>query len=198
VLTVHQIDAEEGIPLGLLRASARSPRRRWKRAVLVLALVVTLFAAATARLFVWPARGVPRHADAIVLFNGHGNRLDEALALAYTHVAPNLVISRGTPTATNPCSPPISGVTVTCFSPDPGTTQGEAEFVGRLAAKYQWHSLLLITTRAQDSRARLRMERCFGGRVDVATVHLPNHEWPRTIAYEWAALFKAFVVQRHC
>jgi hypothetical protein len=197
-LSGRAVRPDDTIPTGLLETSAHVAERSWPKRMLVILAVVVVFMAATARLFVWPARGVPAHADAIVLFNGHGNRLDGALGLAYAHVAPNLVISRGTPTATNSCSPPIDGVTVTCFSPNPGTTQGEAEFVGRLATERNWHSLILVTTRAQDTRARVRMRRCFPGHVDVATVHLRTREWPRTVAYEWAAMAKAFVVQRHC
>jgi hypothetical protein len=197
-MSSRAVRPDDAIPTALLEASPHVTRRSWRKRTLLCLVVAVVFAAATARLFVWPARGVPARADAIVLFNGHGKRLDEALGLAYAHIAPNLVISRGTPTATNPCSPPIDGVTVTCFSPNPGTTQGEAEVVGRLATEHNWHSLILVTTRAQDTRARVRMRRCFPGRVDVATVHLATREWPRTIAYEWAAMAKAFVVQRQC
>ena len=38
-----------------------------------------------------------------------------------------------------------SGVRLICFNPSPGTTQGEAEFVGRLARKYYWHSVAVVT-----------------------------------------------------
>ncbi|TMK49205.1 MAG: YdcF family protein, partial [Actinobacteria bacterium] len=120
--------------------------RLW-RTLAILAAVGTLFVAVTARLLVWPARGAPPHADAIVLFNGQGDRIDEAFALAYAHVAPNLLISRGSRDANNSCSPPIAGVTVTCFDPDPVTTQGEAEFAGRMAATHHWRSVVLVTSR---------------------------------------------------
>jgi hypothetical protein len=54
-------------------------------------------------------------------------------------------------------------VHVICFDPNPATTTGEAEFVGRLARKYHWQSIALVTITPQDSRARLRVERCFKG-----------------------------------
>lgn len=169
-----------------------------RRLVAGMGLAATLALAATARLFVWPARGVPAHADAIVLFNGRGDRIDEAFALAYAHVAPNLLISRGTVDATNSCAPPIPGVTVTCFDPDPATTQGEAEFAGRTASSHHWHSLVLVTSRPQDTRARVRMARCFAGRISVATAALPRSEWPLAVAYEWGALAKAVLLERAC
>ena len=171
---------------------------RLLRTLLLLALAGTVFAAATARLFVWPARGVPAHADAIVLFNGQGGRTDLALALAYSHVAPNMLMSRGSPVATYSCSPPIQGVTITCFDPDPATTQGEAEFAARMAATHHWGSVVLITSRPQATRARLRMRRCFNGHLSVATASLRKREWPRALAYEWGALAKALVVERGC
>jgi hypothetical protein len=40
---------------------------------------------------------------------------------------------------------------------------GESEFAGRLARKYHWQSMVLVTTTPQDTRARLRVERCFSG-----------------------------------
>jgi uncharacterized SAM-binding protein YcdF (DUF218 family) len=169
-----------------------------RRSLIVSTLAGAVFVVATARLFVWPARGVPAQADAIVLFNGKGDRIDEAFALAYSHIAPNLLISRGSRDATNSCSPPIPGVAVTCFDPDPVTTQGEAEFAGHLAANHHWRSVVLVTTRPQDSRARLRMARCFGGRIYVATAPLPKRQWLKAVVYEWGALAKALVIERGC
>jgi uncharacterized SAM-binding protein YcdF (DUF218 family) len=110
------------------------------------------------------------------------------------------VISRGTPqwvTGGN-CAPQIPGVRVICFSPDPATTQGEAEFAGRLARRYHWHSLVLVTTTPQDTRARLRMERCFPGSIYVMTAPLRAYDWPYALAYEWGATIKALVLQRSC
>jgi hypothetical protein len=90
------------------------------------------------------------------------------------------------------------GVHVICFHPRPKTTQGESEYVGRLAASYRWRSIVLVTTRPQDTRARLRMGRCFNGDIHVVTAPLPKREWPLAILYEWGALVKALVLQRGC
>ena len=84
------------------------------------------------------------------------------------------------------------------FNPSPGTTQGEAESVGRLAHKYHWRSIAVVTITPQASRARLRTERCFGGPVYVVTTPIRLVSWPYEIAYEWAALVKALTVQRGC
>jgi len=55
-----------------------------------------------------------------------------------------------------------------------------------------------VTTRAQDTRARILMGRCFGGAVYVVTGSLPLGNWPYQIAYEWGALAKALVLHRSC
>src|SRR5579871_2680039 len=106
-----------------------------------------------------------------------------------------LGVSQGRPVARDPCPPPVPGVAVICFNPSPATTQGEAEFVGRLARKHHWHSVAVVAITPQDSRTRLRVGRCFPGQVYVVTAPIRPSTWPYQIAYEWAALIKALVIQ---
>jgi uncharacterized SAM-binding protein YcdF (DUF218 family) len=89
-------------------------------------------------------------------------------------------------------------VKLICFNPDPGTTRGEAEALGRLAKQYRWSSVVLVTTSFQDTRARMMAKRCFGGSTYVVTAPLPASSWPYQIAYGWGALLKAMVVDRAC
>jgi hypothetical protein len=96
------------------------------------------------------------------------------------------------------CPAPVPGIKLICFHPSPPTTQGEAEFAGRLASKYHWRSMVVVTIAPQDFRARLRLERCFDGHVYVMTSSLPLRSWPYQIAYEWGATIKALTVQRSC
>jgi uncharacterized SAM-binding protein YcdF (DUF218 family) len=195
-----------GRPLTRLRtvqkprtAGPGRPRRR-RFLIAAAALLLAVFAAATARLFVWPERGMPARVDAIVMLNGPGDRLPTALSLAWAHRAPVVVISRGSPqwAKGSGCGPAIPAVRVICFAPDPATTRGEAEFAGRLARRYHWHSIALVTTTPQDTRARLRMSRCFPGRIYVMTAPLPAYGWPYALAYEWGATIKALLLQRSC
>jgi hypothetical protein len=174
--------------------------KRWRLAAGVLAVLVIAFIAATARLLIWPDRGMPARVSAIVMLNGPGDRMDTALRLAWQYRASFLVISRGSPGfghGSN-CAPSIPRVTVICFDPSPATTKGEAEFAGRLARKYHWHSMVLVTTTPQDTRARIRVKRCFGGPVYVMTAPMTLASWPYQIAYEWGALVKALIIQRGC
>jgi uncharacterized SAM-binding protein YcdF (DUF218 family) len=161
-------------------------------------VVLVVFLAATAWLFVWPARGMPARVDAIVMMAGPGNRLAEALRLAREHRAPFLVISKGFDGYGGPCPQPIRGVKLTCFNPDPASTRGEAEFAGRLARRYHWDSIVLVTSIPQDWRARQRMQHCFRGSVYSMTVGIPWYSWPYEIAYEWGATIKMLAFQPNC
>jgi uncharacterized SAM-binding protein YcdF (DUF218 family) len=163
----------------------------------VMALVVGLVLV-TVRLFVWPAEGMPASVSAIVMLAGPGDRLPVALQLARQHRAPVLVVSQGWQGYGGPCPQAPPDVKLICFDPDPGNTRGEAEFAGQLAERYHWRSVVLVTTRAQDTRARIIMGRCFGGSIYVVTASLPASAWPYQIAYGWGALAKALVVQRDC
>ena len=159
----------------------------------------TVFIALTARLFVWPDSGVPAHADAIIVFSGEGDRLTVGVNLASRGVAHNLVVSIDDEQARDGhCSPSIAGVTIYCFVPHPDTTQGEARYAAELAEENHWQSLILVTSTPQDWRARLRMSRCYSGKIYVATAPLPRHEWPGAIVYELGATLKALLLQRDC
>ena len=173
--------------------------RGWHRKVLavVIALFVVL-AAVTARLLIWPAERTPAKADAIVMLAGPGDRLPVALQLAREHRAPVLVVSRGWMGYGGPCPPPLQGVRTICFNPNPGNTRGEAEYVGALARRNGWHSLIVVAVRPQAVRAQLLFGRCFTGQVFVATAPVPADNWPYQIAYGWGALLKAAFVVRDC
>jgi hypothetical protein len=161
-----------------------------------LSLVLAVFLVLTGRLFVWPTRDSPAPADAIVMFAGSPGRLDRAVELARAGYAPVLAVS--VPTGEGPCPPPIPGVEVLCFSPDPRTTRGEARWTARVAAERGWRSLLVVTSTPQDTRARLRLRRCYRGEVRLVPVNPPRRSWPYMIMYEWAAMAKAVLWQRGC
>jgi hypothetical protein len=184
-------------------------RRRRGRNVLIITLsgVLVAFCGLTARLFVFPASGMPAHVDAIVMLNGRGapERFRTALDLARARRARVLLLSTGQsfggngPSGTGfSCGPQVTGVKILCFNPSPATTQGEVEFAARMAKRYHWNSIALVAITPQDSRARLRMERCFSGHVYVMTASIPWKLWPYELAYEWGATVKALVFNRSC
>jgi uncharacterized SAM-binding protein YcdF (DUF218 family) len=167
----------------------------------VIALVV-LGCAATLRLFVWPPLpALPQHADAIIELGGPNDagRDVAAIDLAREHRAPILIQSTvPTDLKANSCLPPMPTVKIMCFYADPPTTQGEAQYIGRMAAAHHWTSVIIVTTPDQALRAQLRVSRCFGGTVYVGTAPLPPVMWVRQIPYQWFASLKALVVNRSC
>jgi uncharacterized SAM-binding protein YcdF (DUF218 family) len=182
-------------------AGGTRPRRRGLRRVIVVFLVIFLaFAAATARLIVWPAQGMPARADAVIMLAGPGDRLPVALRLAAEHKAPVLVVSRGNLGYGGPCpaASAAPGVKIICFEPVPADTRGETEFVARLAERNGWRSVVLVTTTEQDTRARVMMRRCYPGSIYVVTASQTWTQWPYQVAYGWGALFKALFLQRAC
>ena len=75
---------------------------------------------------------------------------------------------------------------------------GEAEALGRLAKRFRWSSVVLVTTSFQDTRARMLVKRCFAGSTYVVAAPLPLSNWPYQIAYGWGALIKAVVLVHGC
>ena len=96
-------------------------RRRGFAAVMAL---IAAFLLVTARLFVWPAEGMPASVSAIVMLAGPGDRLPVALRLAREHRVPMLVVSQGWQGYGGPCPPAVPGVKLICFNPNPGNTRG--------------------------------------------------------------------------
>jgi uncharacterized SAM-binding protein YcdF (DUF218 family) len=182
----------------VVREGSRRSFRGWRRALVATIVLFVAFALVTARLFIWPAQGMPAHVSAIVVLAGHADRLTVALRLAQERRAPVMVVSQGWKGYGGSCPPAMPDVKVICFDPNPGDTRGEAEFAARLAIRDHWSSVVLVTSPGQDTRARIIMGRCFGGPVYVVTASLPFDQWPYEIAYGWGALIKALVVHRAC
>jgi uncharacterized SAM-binding protein YcdF (DUF218 family) len=89
-------------------------------------------------------------------------------------------------------------VRIECFHTAPWTTRGEARYIAAVAARRHWDSIILVTTPDQAWRARLRLSRCFPGKVYTATANLQRQDWFRQIPYQWAASIKALALERTC
>jgi uncharacterized SAM-binding protein YcdF (DUF218 family) len=171
---------------------------------IVLVVVLTVGAVATAGLFVWPRTRTTRHADAVVMFvGGKGERLDTALRLVRAGIATNLVIPNGTkptwPQANRLCSGGTS-FKVWCPTPDPDTTRGEARAIAALAKQQGWRHVAAVTSRYHVARARLLLSRCFSGDIDPVAAG-PGLTLPRyaaRVSHEWAGMAEALLVNRGC
>jgi uncharacterized SAM-binding protein YcdF (DUF218 family) len=146
----------------------------------------------------------PRHADAVVVLGPpHNNgRVDTALSLIRQHVAANLVVSvtsdwqrRTTPL----CTAPQDGFSVTCFTPHPATTRGEAEHVRDLARQHGWTSVVVVTSTYHVSRARMIFDRCFDGSLYMVAARrgISVFAWAHQYLYQTGAYVKA-VLQPGC
>lgn len=162
-------------------------------------LVLALFVAMTCRLFVWPALDPPDglHADAILVLGGPGPRLQLAEELAREHSAPLMLVSVASVEWNCP-RVYLASTVVQCFRPNPFSTQGEAQYAGQLARRHGWRSIIVVTSVPQATRARIRVERCFGGTVKVVAAHPSLAEWAYGVLYEWGALAKALLWQTSC
>ena len=175
-------------------------RRRWLGAAAIAVALVIMASAVTVRLFIWPATGAPAHVSAIVMLEGWEDaRLPFAVSLAEQDRAPMLVISRGYDGYGGPCPAPVRGVTLICFDPSPPNTRGEALYIGQLARKYHWTSIILVTNREQDTRGRLLVSMCFGGPIYSETLPLGSlKDTVYQVSYEWGALVKALILYHSC
>jgi uncharacterized SAM-binding protein YcdF (DUF218 family) len=179
-----------------------SRRLRIRHVQVILAAASILFAAfclVSALLFVFPVTGMPARVDAIVVLGGAGDRLDLGIQLAQEDKASYLVLSRGLPwIPPGICTGYVGLAKVICFNPSPDTTRGEAEGASRIARKYGWTSLVLVTTQDQVWRAHLRFQRCYSGAIYGVAVPVPWYDWPLAILYQWAGTAKAETYQRGC
>jgi uncharacterized SAM-binding protein YcdF (DUF218 family) len=169
------------------------------RILVVVVVLIALFVAATARLFVWPPTDPPTRVDAVVALGGDPGqrRAHEALALVGAGFAPVAVISLGgTPAVA--CPRHAATVHVICFRANPLDTRGEAEYVSRLARERHWDQLIIVSERSQSTRARLLFKRCTAAQLHMVPVSDPVSHLPYDIAYEWGALVKALVLERSC
>jgi len=176
----------------------RPRRARWRTTIAVIGLAISVFLTASSLLFVWPATDQPRHVDAILSLNGENEAAREKLSisLARRGYASVLLFSQGN-SHTTPC-PKVPRVSVVCFSADPGRTAGEVEFAARYARRHGWRNLMIVPGRAQVTRARLLMKRCYAGNLTLVAAPVQVLHIPYDVIYEWGALAKALFVYRSC
>jgi uncharacterized SAM-binding protein YcdF (DUF218 family) len=167
----------------------------------VSAVVLAGVSVLTAHLFIWPdLPPLPQRADVIVQLGGPGDRRVVALDLARQGRAPLVAISVSVSEARTQWGDEgrLRDVSVVCFHSEPFTTRGEARAIAGMAERYGWHSVILVTTPDQASRATLRVSRCFHGEIFVATARLPWYQWPTQIVYQSGATVKAYTFETSC
>ncbi|MDQ1744170.1 MAG: hypothetical protein QOE23_2509 [Pseudonocardiales bacterium] len=184
--------------------SAGRPRSRLlgglRRLVAALLALLLVWLAGCFLLVVHPSVDRPVRSDAILVLGSPSvdGRLEEGLRLAAAGYADTLVISIGWAKGRQriaACADNDPRYRVICFQPDPPTTRGEAEEVGRLARQQHWNSVLVVTSTYHLSRARLIVGRCMPGTVRmVDTPARPSlGGWAYQFAYQTGGFAKALL-----
>ena len=179
-----------------------------RRLLVALGMLVALWIVAVGVLFVWPPANQrpPAHADAVVVLSGGENsRLDPALRLVRRGVAPVLAISSAMrdqkwTKAHRLCRGQDGPLRfrVVCFEATPYSTRGEAETVSRLARRYGWHRLVVVTSTYHVTRARMLFRRCFRGQLWTVGTSSSWYWLPDEWASETAKLAVQTVYERGC
>ena len=172
-----------------------------RRVVALVVLLLAAWVAAAVALFVVPHGQHPMHADAVFVLSGSSKRLPVGLRLVRQGYAPLLVVDRTRPRASplerRVCAHEVD-VRVLCADVVPYSTVGEAEFLGRLAAKRHWTRVDVVTSQFHVLRAKLLLRRCYHG--DLAVVGAPNELLllPWNAALESVKLVYHELVHRGC
>jgi hypothetical protein len=175
------------------------PRPAWRRWLsLVVVLLVVAAAVVEVRLYVVPASDGAGPTDAVVVLGGQEYEARLQTADVMLKNFPGSVVVVSIPGGI-PCPPQPPGASeILCFSPNPSTTQGEARTTAKLAAKYNWKSIEVVTTADQVWRARLRFSRCWAGDLTMVRSDSSIYSRMRAVPYETAATVKAETLQRGC
>lgn len=177
------------------------------RRLVVVAIAATVVLAAVAvsvRVIAFPDLNEPSQADAVLVLGPPTvQRLVKAQSLIDDGLAEEMVISVPVGfkddeehTRVRDLCLHRTEYTVSCFTPDPFTTQGEARLTAHLMRDHDWSSVIVVTSVTHVSRARMLFERC--EQSDDSTVQFVSDErdydarrWIEEFAYQTAAWVKA-------
>ncbi len=164
--------------------------------------VVVVWVVAVAATFALHHGGRPFHADAVVVLEGSKTRLPVGLELVRKGYAPLLVVSEGDRKQLEAtlCAPhqTVVRARVVCFRANPLSTRGEAEFIGRLAARRRLSQIDVVTSQFHVFRAEILIDRCYHGRLGMVGASQPFWKLPWYAATETAKLAYQLVVARGC
>jgi uncharacterized SAM-binding protein YcdF (DUF218 family) len=174
-------------------------RRRFLLAVIAIAVLTTGFVTAGWRVYMHPQTDPLRPADAIVVLGGTPyERFDVGLDLAKRGYAPYLLIAQSTGANDRNMDKYCKGhftFTVSCFIPDPWTTEGEAQEIRAKAQELGWHHIIVITFTPHVSRARYIVGKCFDGELTMVASPTPSGVafWSWMFVRQSGSYVKAFL-----
>ncbi|RFA15155.1 hypothetical protein B7R21_03740 [Subtercola boreus] len=171
--------------------------RRVLAAEAVVVALVLVFVIVGLPLYVFPHTDEPtKKADAVFVLGPPSQpRLEFAEKLMADGYAKTLVLSikpeRTEANRVAACDDDL-GYKVKCFIADPNTTQGEAETLQSLAEANNWTHVIVVTFDSHITRARVLMERCYTGTLQMVAAPKRYHpvEWIREYLYQTGAFVK--------
>lgn len=181
------------------RRGGRVPR--WiLRTLLALFVLLLAWLLAGIPLFVFPPASQPDKADVIyVIGPPNPTRRDLAAKLVDEGYSDTVVFS------VPPTGPQSAGelaacngefpYPVTCDTPSPFTTQGEARYLRDKSEENGWTSAIVITWTPHVTRTELLFDRCFDGDLMVVEdpVDFSLRQWISQYTYQSGAFVKALV-----
>ena len=177
-------------------------RRRWLGPALILVVMMALLIGVTGyRVYVRPRVDVltaTAPVDAVVAVGGLVETAMYAQTLVQQGAAPVLVLSDPyapdvAPEVHQACASRPAGYRIICFTPDPGTTRGEAREVRALATAHGWTRVAVVAPTFHISRTRLLVERCYPGTLLMLALPepVPWYSWTYQYVRQTAGYAKA-------
>ena len=172
-------------------------RLRIRRVVVPVCLLLIAAVIGGIPVYVRPQVDPLRHADAILVLGGDGfSRYPFGVNLGTQGWAPKVVLSIpgiDNEWLTKACNTPRSGIELDCFVPVPPTTLGEGRELRRLAERYGWRSVIIVTFTPHISRARFILQRCFDGELIMVAspTQISLRGWAVEYAYQTAGYVRA-------
>lgn len=176
----------------------RHPLRRALHALAGLLALTVLAALCGLPVYVFPATDEPRHAGVVLVLgaptrakvkvaqelvaSGHADRILISVPQWGRWAAHNLTVC----TAHLPYQ-------VTCETPDPFSTRGEARMLREYALEHGVTSAVVVTSVAHITRSRVLIGRCFDGQLYFRQDDVPRDAlyWVSQYIYQTAAFAKA-------
>ncbi|THJ66939.1 YdcF family protein [Arthrobacter echini] len=177
------------------RPSARRSARRLALGIALSACIGWLVLAF--QLFHSPPDPPLGSADAVVVLAGAASeRLPVAEELIDRGIARELALSStglpGNAATDEVCR--VASPEVTCFSPDPLTTRGEARAIAALAREQGWDTVIVVTSTYHVTRASVNISQCSRASVTMASSQpdLGPVQWLGRFVEESVALAASF------
>lgn len=185
-------------PSATVSHSSRSWQHQLRRTALVVGAALLVAIGGMVAIYCFPVPGDPADADLVyVIGPATDARMHEAEEIIHTTGHDSLLLSvpaANSARLTAAQTPACSQANVTCGTPDPFTTKGEALMLNEYAKTHEVHKVVVLTVTPHVARTRYIFARCAPD-IDVQVVGVDEHlsigDWIYQFAYQTTAFAKA-------